>query len=40
MFMSCHQKAGQNRSIIIAKKLFENVAQFKHLKSRPTLTRN
>jgi hypothetical protein len=31
MFVSCRQSAGQNHSLLIANKSFENVAKFKYL---------
>jgi hypothetical protein len=31
VLLSCHQNAGQNHDIKIAKRFFENLAQFKYL---------
>jgi hypothetical protein len=36
MLLSCHQNVGQNRDIIIAKRSFENVSQFKYLRTTVT----
>jgi hypothetical protein len=36
MFLSPHQKVGQNRDTKIAKKSFENVPQFKYLETKVT----
>jgi hypothetical protein len=33
MVMSRHQKAGQNHTLLVAHKSFENMAKFKHWKS-------